>query len=353
MSRSRSSGVLLHPTSLPGPHGIGTLGDQAHRFAAWLADAGQRVWQVLPLGPTGYGDSPYQCFSAFGGNPLLIDLDLLAQQGLLAEDDLAHLPPAGGERVDYGAVLDAKRPLLERAAERFARTAPPSERAAFAAFGQRHAGWLDDLAHFMSLKLVHDGRTWTEWDRALAAREPGALTRSRAELAREIESRKLAQYFFFRQWESLRDRCRALDVSVMGDVPIFVAHDSADVWARPDLFELDASGAPAVQAGVPPDYFSETGQLWGNPIYRWSAMAREGFAWWIARLRSAFALFDRVRLDHFRGFEAHWEVPGADETAENGAWVKGPGPLLFDALVRALGPLPIVAENLGVITPEV
>ena len=353
MSRSRTSGILLHPTSLPGPYGIGTLGEEAHRFAAWLARAGQRVWQVLPLGPTGYGDSPYQCFSAFGGNPLLVDLSRLAAQGLLSEGDLEALPGLGDERVDYGAVIDAKRPLLDRAAERFRQTAPPSERAAFAAFGQLHADWLDDLAHFIALKGVHGGRPWTEWDRAVAAREPVALARSRAELAREIESYQLAQYFFFRQWQALRDRCRELQVRLMGDVPIFVAHDSADVWARPDLFELDATGAPRVQAGVPPDYFSETGQLWGNPLYRWGAMAREGFAWWIARLRSAFALFDRVRLDHFRGFEAHWEVPGADETAENGRWEKGPGPLLFDALVRALGPLPIVAENLGVITPEV
>jgi 4-alpha-glucanotransferase len=353
LSRSRTSGILLHPTSLPGPYGIGTLGEEAHRFASWLAAAGQRVWQVLPLGPTGYGDSPYQCFSAFGGNPLLVDLPRLATQGLLSEEDLATLPAFGDGAVDYGAVIDAQRPLLARAAERFRQAAPPSERAAFAAFGQLHAGWLDDLAHFIALKGAHDGRPWTEWDRALAAREPGALARSRAELAHEIDSHRLAQYFFFRQWQALRDRCRELELRLMGDVPIFVAHDSADVWARPDLFELEADGSPRVQAGVPPDYFSETGQLWGNPLYRWSAMAREGFGWWITRLRSAFALFDLVRLDHFRGFEAHWEVPGADETAENGRWVKGPGPLLFDALVRALGPLPIVAENLGVITPEV
>lgn len=353
MSRSRTSGILLHPTSLPGAFGIGTLGDEAHRFAEWLAGAGQRLWQVLPLGPTGYGDSPYQCFSAFGGNPLLIDLPALAAEGLLAPDELAAAPPFGDGRVDYGAVIAFKLPLLGRAAERFWQSAPPSEREAYAAFGRLHADWLDDLAHFLALKTAHGGQPWTAWDRGLAAREPGALARSRAELAADIESRKLTQFLFFRQWQALRDRCRALDVELMGDVPIFVAHDSADVWARPDLFELDASGAPRVQAGVPPDYFSETGQLWGNPIYRWGAMAREGFAWWTARLRSAFELFDRVRLDHFRGFEAFWEVPGGDETAEDGRWVKGPGPLLFDALVRSLGPLPIVAENLGVITPEV
>jgi 4-alpha-glucanotransferase len=349
----RASGLLLHPTSLPGRHGIGTLGEEAHRFASWLAEAGQRVWQVLPLGPTGYGDSPYQCFSAFGGNPLLVDLPALVADGLLSEADLADAPAFDDGRVDYGAVMAFKLPLLDRAAERFARSAPPGERASCAAFCRLNAGWLDDVAHFLALKSANDGRPWTTWDRALVARDPGALARSRVELAREIESRTLTQYFFFRQWQALRERCRALEVQLMGDVPIFVAHDSADVWARPDLFDLDADGAPRVQAGVPPDYFSETGQLWGNPIYRWGVMAREGFAWWIARLRSAFALFDRVRLDHFRGFEAHWEVPGGDDTAAGGAWVKGPGPALFDALVRALGPLEVVAENLGVITPEV
>jgi 4-alpha-glucanotransferase len=353
LSRSRTSGILLHPTSLPGAFGIGTLGEEAHRFATWLSEAGQRVWQVLPLGPTGYGDSPYQCFSAFGGNPLLVDLPALAADGLLTEDDLAGLPSLPDERVEYGAVIEAKLPLLERAAGRFGHAAPSGERAAFAAWSHLHADWLDDLAHFLALKSAEGGRPWTAWDRSLAAREPEVLARSRAELAHDIESRKVVQYLFFRQWQALHERCRELDVRLMGDVPIFVAHDSADVWARPDLFELDAKGAPRVQAGVPPDYFSETGQLWGNPVYRWDAMAREGFAWWISRLRSAFGLFDRVRLDHFRGFEAYWEVPAEDATAEGGRWVKGPGPDLFDALVLELGTLPIVAENLGVITPEV
>ena len=352
MSRSRVSGILLHPTSLPGGRGIGSLGAEAHRFAGWLADAGQALWQVLPLGPTGYGDSPYQCFSAFGGNPLLVDLDLLAEEGLLAAED-ARGPSGDEARVDYGAVIDWKLPALARAADAFREKAPPSERLMFAAFCAANAAWLDDLAHFLALKEAHGGKAWVEWDAPLAARHPEAMLRSRRELAREVENRQVAQFLFFRQWASLRARCRALGVRVMGDVPIFVAHDSADVWAHPTLFKLGADGRPLVQAGVPPDYFSATGQLWGNPIYRWDAMARDGFAWWTERFRSAFALFDLVRLDHFRGFEAHWEVPGGDETAENGTWVKGPGRALFDALHRALGPLPIVAENLGVITPEV
>jgi 4-alpha-glucanotransferase len=353
LSRSRVSGVLLHPTSLPGRHGIGSLGDEAHGFAEWLADAGQRVWQVLPLGPTGYGDSPYQCFSAFGGNPLLIDLETLAREGLLDDADLAGSPAFDDERVDYGAVIDFKRPLVAKAAERLAAVAPPSVRDELAAFVLANAPWLDDFSHFMALKAAHEGRSWTSWDRPLATRDPSALARSRDELAGEIESIRGAQYLFFRQWAALRDRCRALGVSLMGDVPIFVAHDSADVWAHPELFDLAADGTPRMQAGVPPDYFSETGQLWGNPLYRWDVMARHGFVWWIARLRAALALFDRVRLDHFRGFEAYWAVPGAERTAENGEWVKGPGSALFDMLARALGTLPIVAENLGVITPEV
>jgi 4-alpha-glucanotransferase len=353
LSRSRVSGLLLHPTSLPGRSGIGCLGQEAHRFAAWLAEAGQRVWQVLPLGPTGYGDSPYQCFSAFGGNPLLIDLEELVREGLLEDADLADAPVSDAGRVDYGAVIAYKRPLLQRAAERFASAAAPSERTAFAAFCQAHSGWLDDLAHFLALKAANDGRAWNTWERALAAREPIALARSRRELARDIGAGKVSQFLVFRQWQALRERCRALGIALMGDVPIFVAHDSADVWAHPELFDLDPDGAPRVQAGVPPDYFSETGQLWGNPLYRWDVMARQGFAWWIARLRSALSLFDRVRLDHFRGFEACWEVPGRDTTAEYGRWVKGPGAALFDTLARALGTLPIVAENLGVITPEV
>jgi 4-alpha-glucanotransferase len=352
LSRTRTSGILLHPTSLPGGSGIGALGAPAHRFAAWLADAGQSLWQVLPLGPTGYGDSPYQCFSAFGGNPLLVDLDLLAAEGLLGEGE-ARGPAGDEERVDYGAVIDFKLPALARAADAFREKAPPAERLAFAEFCAANAAWLDDLAHFLALKAAHGGRPWVEWETALAGRQPEAMVGSRRELAREVEDRQVAQYLFFRQWAALRARCAALGVRVMGDVPIFVAHDSADVWAHPELFALGADGRPLVQAGVPPDYFSATGQLWGNPIYRWDVMARDGFAWWTARFRSALQLFDLVRLDHFRGFEAYWEVPGEDETAENGAWVKGPGRALFDALTRTLGPLPIVAENLGVITPEV
>jgi 4-alpha-glucanotransferase len=348
----RKSGILLHPTSLPGPFGIGDLGPVAHGFVDFLAACGQRLWQVLPLGPTGFGDSPYQSFSAFAGNPLLISPERLVEDGLLEKGELK--PPAfAAEAVDYGAVIDFKRPLLERAHRRFKEHAPPAARRAFAAFCRREAGWLDDYALFVALKEAHGGKAWNEWEEDLALRRPEALARWRRRAAETIEVRQFGQYHFFRQWAALKRRAARAGVEVMGDVPIFVAQDSADVWAHPELFQLDERGRPTAVAGVPPDYFSETGQLWGNPLYRWDAMARTGYRWWIDRLRATLAVVDLVRLDHFRGFEAYWEVPAGEETAVNGRWVQGPGDALFVALKAALGRLPIVAENLGVITPEV
>ena len=353
MQRPRTSGILLHPTSLPGRFGIGELGPEAIRFADFLAAAGQRLWQVLPLGPTGYGDLPYQCFSAFAGNPLLVSLDVLEAEGLLMPADLADTPAFPEPQVDYGDVIDFKRSALARACARFRGAAGPPEREAFAAFCRDHAAWLDDFALFMAVKAAHGGVAWTDWDREIAARRPEALAKWKGEKADEIEATKLTQYHFFRQWAELRRYCHARHVKIMGDVPIFVAHDSADVWAHPELFQLDEAGRPTVVAGVPPDYFSATGQLWGNPLYRWDEMARTGYAWWIDRFRSALSLVDTVRLDHFRGFEAYWEIPASAPTAATGQWVKGPGAALFEALHAALGALPIVAENLGVITPEV
>jgi len=348
----RVAGILLHPTSLPGPFGIGELGPEAFAFLDFLAQTGQSIWQVLPLGPTGYGDSPYQCFSAFAGNPLLVSLAALRDDGLLRGADVepAKLPPG---RVDYGAVIERKLPLLARAQATFHEKAPPSARAALDAFRGEHATWLNDFALFMALKRAHGGAAWHTWDRPLVRREKAALGKARRELAREIRQVEFEQWLFFSQWDALRRESRARGIRIMGDVPIFVSHDSADVWARPEIFHLAEDGSPALQAGVPPDYFSETGQLWGNPLYRWEALAEEGYGWWIDRIRAVLTLVDLVRLDHFRGFEACWEVPGDDTTAVGGRWGRGPGASLFEAMRAALGPLPVVAENLGLITPEV
>jgi 4-alpha-glucanotransferase len=352
----RSSGVLLHPTSLPGRFGIGDLGPCAIEFLDLLAAAGQRLWQVLPLGPTGYGDSPYQCFSAFAGNPLLIALDCLIDQGLLAASDVSlETPDFVDGDIDFPIVLAHRRALWPRVLERFDAAAPPAVRQRFDAFCRAHATWLDDYALFMSIKAAHAGVAWTAWESDIAARDPGAISRWSIRCHRDIRLHKLTQYLFYEQWQHVRDACRARSIDIMGDLPIYVAHDSADVWARQELFRLEPDGRPTVVAGVPPDYFSATGQLWGNPHYRWDVLERTGFAWWIARFRAILTLFDRIRIDHFRGFEASWEVPGDATTAVIGEWVKGPGVALFERARSALDreQLPFVAENLGVITPEV
>jgi 4-alpha-glucanotransferase len=349
----RSSGILLHITSLPGPHGIGDLGQSAYDFVDFLAESGQQIWQVLPLSPTGYGDSPYQCFSAFAGNPLLIDLLQLQKRNWLTSQDLAASPPFANGTVDYGAVITFKRTLLTKSAQNFFGGAEEKDSAAFGMFCAVHEAWLDDYALFMAAKDFHHGAVWTDWDAGLRRRDPGAIANWRRRLSTEIAVHKFAQFEFFRQWQNLKIRCQQCGIRIMGDIPIYVAHDSADVWAHPELFRLEEDGKPTVVAGVPPDYFSATGQLWGNPIYQWDVLARSGYRWWIDRFRSSLQLFDMVRLDHFRGFEAYWEVPADAATAINGKWVKGPGRKLFEALRRELGELPVVAENLGVITPEV
>ena len=343
----RSSGILLHPTSLPGRFGIGELGEEAFRFIEFLHEAGQRIWQVLPLGPTGYGDSPYQLFSAFAGNPLLISLDKLVELGWLTGEDIADPPEFPRDRVDFGWVIHWKLPLLRKAFENFRADA------AYHRFAEQNAPWLDDFALFRALKETHRGRVWTEWTPGETMREPAALERRKKELARDIERVKVWQYFFFSQWRHVKRAAKERGIRIMGDVPIYVAHDSADVWANPELFRLDERGRPEYVAGVPPDYFSATGQLWGNPIYRWDAIAKSGYRWWIERMRAALTVVDMLRLDHFRGFEAYWQVPAGEKTAINGEWIKGPGAAFFEALGKALGDLPIVAENLGVITPEV
>ena len=353
MKFPRSSGILLHPTSLPGRFGIGDFGAEAFRFVDFLASTGQRLWQVLPLGPTGYGDSPYQCFSAFAGNPFLISLEKLRQDGVLSAADLEGGPTFPGHQVDYGSVIEFRAPLLKKAFENFKIKASSEDWNEFEAFCQQNTSWLEDYALFMAVKEAHGGAVWDQWEPAIAARRPAAISQWSEKLGHEMQSRKYWQHQFFKQWSALKQDCHRHRIKVMGDLPIFVAHDSADVWAHPDLFELDPQGKPTVVAGVPPDYFSATGQLWGNPLYRWNKLAETGYAWWIERFRAILTMVDIVRLDHFRGFEAYWEVPATETTAINGRWVKGPGAAFFQAIQEALGELPIVAENLGVITPEV
>jgi 4-alpha-glucanotransferase len=350
----RASGIVLHPTSLPGPFGVGDLGPEAYRFAEFLARAGQSVWQVLPLGPTGYGDSPYQCFSAFAGNPILISPEKLVEQGLLSKSEIdSHLAFSAG-LVDYEAVKHFKDELLRRAFVNFRRQSPPEQKREFEDFAGENAGWLDDYALFMALKQAHGGEAvWTQWEPGAALRRAEALAGWRTRLAEAVEFCKFRQFLFFTQWQELKQHCHRLGVRIMGDVPIYVAHDSADVWTHRELFCLAANGEPEKLAGVPPDYFSATGQLWGNPIYRWEEHARAGYGWWVERFRSEFARLDICRIDHFRGFAAHWEVPAGEKTAIHGRWAPGPGAALFEAVECSLGKLPIVAENLGVITADV
>lgn len=353
MSFPRSSGILLHPTSLPGRFGIGDLGDEANRFVDFLVASGQSLWQVLPLGPTGYGDSPYACFSAFAGNTLLISPQRLVDEALLAQSDLADAPVFSQERVDFNQALAYKQSLLRRAFGNFKHTTDTGLRADFLAFSQEAASWLDDYALFRALKDAHGGISWDQWEPALSRRDAAALARAREELRDEIEAQKFYQYLFFKQWGALKAYAHQRGIKVIGDIPIFVAHDSADVWTQPDQFKLDAKGKPLVVAGVPPDYFSATGQLWGNPIYNWERMRADGFRWWIERVRASLHTIDILRIDHFRGFAAYWEIPGGDPTAERGQWVEAPGRELFSTIKNILGELPIIAEDLGVITPDV
>ncbi|KEF35141.1 4-alpha-glucanotransferase [Deinococcus sp. RL] len=353
MTLQRSSGVLLHPTSLPGPYGIGELGAAARAFIDWLVAAGQRAWQVLPLGPTGYGDSPYQAFSAFAGNPYLIDLAVLREEGLLAEADFADQPDFRAERVDFGLQYVWRNRMLGRAYARFAAGEVPGLRAEFSTFRQQEAGWLSDYALFMALKDEHGGAPWNEWAPELRDREAGALATAQERLAAETERVAFGQFLFFRQWGALREYARERGVQIIGDIPIFVALDSSDAWAEREVFKFDDRGQPTVVAGVPPDYFSETGQLWGNPLYRWDVMAEDGYAWWIRRFQGSLRLYDLIRIDHFRGFAASWEIPFPAQTAIHGAWIPARGREMLEAVRGALGGLPVIAEDLGVITPDV
>ena len=353
MTFPRRSGILLHPTSLPGPYGVGELGPEAFTWLDFLASAGQRLWQVMPLGPTGYGDSPYQSFSTFAGNHLLISLDALVGEGWLEAAELAPVADLPDGRVEYGALIPRKLALLEQAAQRFSHAAGGGERAALEAFRAEQAGWLDDYALFMALKEAHGGAAWSDWVPGLRDRQAGPLERARSEVADAATKHALWQFWFFRQWGAVRRRASELGIQVVGDLPIFVSMDSADAWANPELFHFGDDGRPTVVAGVPPDYFSATGQRWGNPLYRWDVLAETGYAWWVERVRAALGMVDIVRIDHFRGFAAYWEIPASEETAVNGRWVEGPGHALFGVLRAELGELPVIAEDLGVITPDV
>ncbi len=353
MKFKRSSGILLHPTSFPGPYGIGDIGPRAHRWIEFLAGAGCGLWQVLPIGPTGYADSPYQCFSSYAGNPFLISPDSLLKDDLLHPDDLYDHPCFPEERVDYGQVIPWKLGVLDRSFIRFQHIQSTQLADEMAEFQSKNAAWLGDFALFMALKEAHGGAPWPSWEKPLRQRQPEALEAARKQYDVAIQRQVYRQFLFYRQWTRLREHAHEKNIQIIGDIPIFVAHDSADVWANPKLFYLESDGTPTFVAGVPPDYFSPTGQLWGNPLYRWSVHTESGYEWWLKRLKATLDMVDIVRIDHFRGFAGYWEVPGSAKTAEKGRWVPAPGMDFFRVVRQSLGDLPIIAEDLGVITPDV
>ena len=344
----RESGVLMHITSLPGAYGVGTMGKEAYRFVDFLKDAGQTNWQILPLTPTGYGDSPYQSCSTYAGNPYLIDLDMLIEEGLLEESEVASIQWCDREdKADFGMLYNNREKVLRLAYARF------QGGAAFDTFCKDNSNWLADFALFMALKGKFQGKPWYEWERNLKFREPDTLWQVRHDLADEIRFYSFVQYLFDRQWTALRAYAAEAEIKIIGDVPIYVPYDSVDVWSNPELFQLDAELAPSDVAGVPPDYFTADGQLWGNPLYRWDVMEKNGFNWWKNRLAAAEKRYDVVRFDHFRGFEAYWAVPYGDATARGGKWIKGPGMTFIQAIQKSLPNLKLIAEDLGFLTQEV
>ena len=352
MNAERLSGVLLHVTSLPSYGGVGDFGPAAYEFVDFLAAAKQRIWQVLPLNPTGYGSSPYSALSAFAGNALLISPERLVDAGWLTPERIAGLPGHEGP-CDFGAAVERKLPLVEEAAANFLERASAEDRSRYQKFVQENTAWLTDWALFAVLRRRFEQRSWHDWPREYACREQDVMSATMGECGRELAVEQVVQFFFQEQWSALRSYCKERNVSILGDVAIFVSYDSADVWTHPEIFELDDERKPIRVSGVPPDYCSETGQRWGNPLYRWSVLQADGFSWWVARFRRALALYDEVRLDHFRGFEAYWSIAVDEEPAINGYWVKAPGHALFQRLKDALGGLPFLAEDLGLITPEV
>ena len=352
MKFERSAGILLHPTSLPGKYGIGDLGDDAFKFVDFLEKAGQKLWQVFPLGPTGYGDSPYQCFSAFAGNPNLVSPDKLKEDGLLNDNDLKDIPEHNPVQIDYGQIIEYKKSILKKAFINFKVNLKKFEKD-FHKFCNENEDWLNDFAFFMAAKVAHGGVVWRDWDKGLVLREKESLIKWTEKLSDDIFYQKFVQYKFFKQWTAVREYANSKGIKIIGDMPIFIAYDSVDLWANKELFTVNKEGKLETVAGVPPDYFSETGQLWGNPLYRWKEMEKDDFLWWRKRFANLFKMIDIVRIDHFRGFEAFWEIPGDAETAINGRWVKAPGDKLFKSLKKHLGDVAILAEDLGIITPEV
>ncbi len=348
MKLVRSAGILLHPTSFPGPDGIGDLGPEAYAWVDFLKSAGCSIWQTLPLGPTGYGDSPYQCFSAFAGNPYLISPQLLLDEGLLQISDFDDRPKFEPRVVNYGIAISWKSELLHRAFKRF-----DSDNADFKAFCDENSDWLEDYAMYRAIKDKNGGQLWLNWEKGLKSRDPQALAAFKAANEDAVLFRKFAQYSFFKQWTNLKNYTNKQGITIIGDIPIFVSLDSSDVWAHPEQFMLDGEGNPTVVAGVPPDYFCPTGQLWGNPLYRWPLHKEQNFSWWMKRIHATLKLCDLIRLDHFRGFAGYWEVPAGDATAQYGRWVEGPGEALFEQMLKEFGSLPIIAEDLGEISQDV
>lgn len=352
MKIDRSAGILLHPTSLPGKFGIGDLGPNAYNFVDFLKSAGQTLWQVFPLGPTGYGDSPYQCFSAFAGNPLLISPEILHKDGLLDHHDIEHTPHFNPHQIDFGKVINYKYGLLKIAFDKFKNQNKKIEDEC-AEFCSANKFWLDDYALFMAAKQFHNGVQWTQWEESIAFRKGNAVKEWTKKLKHEIEFQIFVQYIFDKQWKEIKKYANDCGIKIIGDLPIFIAYDSADLWANKELFTVNEDGSLEFVAGVPPDYFSATGQLWGNPLYRWKVMEKDNFLWWQKRISKLLETADIIRIDHFRGFDAYWRIPGNAETAINGKWIKAPGEKLFTILKEKFGELPIIAEDLGVITDSV
>lgn len=350
----RSSGILFHPTSLPGKYGIGTLGKEAYAFIDFLKKSRQKLWQIFPLGPTGYGDSPYQSFSSFAGNPYLIDFDLLIEAHLLSEEDLRDVFFGNNEEyIDYGAIYNQKYPLLRKAYENFKSSDNHEMKENLEHFKRENASWLNDYSLYISLKNHFNGLPWNEWAHDIKNREHGAMEHYRNELADDIEYHNFIQFLFFKQWGDVKRYANENGIKIIGDIPIFVAADSSDAWANPEIFLFDEERKPVKVAGVPPDYFSATGQLWGNPLYNWQKLKESNYSWWVERVRANLSTCDIIRIDHFRGFEAYWAVPYGDDTAINGQWEPGPGIDLFNAIKSQLGELPIIAEDLGLMTQGV
>ena len=350
----RSSGILFHPTSLPGKYGIGTLGKEAYAFIDFLKKSKQKLWQIFPLGPTGYGDSPYQSFSSFAGNPYLIDFDLLIEAHLLSEEDLKDIFFGDNEEyIDYGAIYNQKYPLLRKAYENFKSSDNNEMKGSLENFKRENSSWLNDYSLYISLKNHFNGLPWNEWAQDIKNREDGAMHHYRSELADDIEYHNFIQFLFFKQWGDVKRYANENGIKIIGDIPIFVAADSSDAWANPEIFLFDKERKPVKVAGVPPDYFSATGQLWGNPLYNWEKLKDTNYSWWVERVRANLSTCDIIRIDHFRGFEAYWAVPYGDDTAINGQWEPGPGIDLFNAIKSQLGELPIIAEDLGLMTQGV